>query len=257
MDTPAERLKWARQQAGFRSAAAFARHAEVPEVTYRAHEKGPREPGGRGLSEAAARAYGRLLGGLSWAWLVTGEGVPFPAEGENPEAGTAGFAEAELSALEQRAAAQARREGAWHTPTDAQPKRAAALGAKDLQVYASAEGGNEGMVVIPEPIDLIARPEDVLNVRDAFAVYVIGDSMAPRIEHGEMVVVNPSKPVRRRDDVVFVRHLEDGNWAALVKRLVRWTAEDWIVEQYNPAKEFALPRSLWPRAFAISNRVNP
>lgn len=126
---------------------------------------------------------------------------------------------------------------------------------KDLRVFGAVEGGNDGMIVTPEPIDWMTRPQAVANAPDAFAVYVLGDSMEPRIEHGELVVVNPKKPVKRRDDVVLVREEQDGTWHALVKRIVRWTAETWVVQQYNPEKEFELPRAEW-KAYSVTSREN-
>jgi len=126
---------------------------------------------------------------------------------------------------------------------------------KQLAVFASAQGGNDGMLVVPEAIDWIPRPAGVEHVKDAFAVYVVGDSMEPRIEQGEMVVVNPSRAVRRGDDVVFVRE-EDNQWQALVKRLIGWDSESWKVRQYTPARDFELPKSDWPKTYPVINRIN-
>ena len=62
------RLRLARIAAGFSSAAEFARAHRLSEETYRSHEGGR-----RGLTVAAAKQYGRLLG-VSQAWLLTGSG---------------------------------------------------------------------------------------------------------------------------------------------------------------------------------------
>lgn len=69
MSTPAQRLKDARERAGFPSAAGFAKHVDVPEVTYRSHENGT-----RGLSIQAARRYAPALR-TSWQWLMFGDGT--------------------------------------------------------------------------------------------------------------------------------------------------------------------------------------
>ena len=124
---------------------------------------------------------------------------------------------------------------------------------RDLPVYGAAEGGNGGMVVTPEAIDWIVRPGAVANSKDAYAVYIVGDSMEPRIEHGEIVVVHPNRPVRQRDDIILVKHEPDGSWLALCKRLIRWNKTEWTVFQYNPQKEFNLSRSEWS-AFPITSR---
>lgn len=70
MDTPAKRLKWARQKAGYETAtaAALAYAWKVP--TYLGHENGDRIP-----SRKAAIRYGAAFK-VSWAWLL--EGGPSP-----------------------------------------------------------------------------------------------------------------------------------------------------------------------------------
>ena len=83
MDTQGERLRWARERKEFRSAAAFARRLNIPEVTYRAHEKNRRK-----LSETAARQYAESLG-VRWDWLITGEGDPEISAKEARNNGTA------------------------------------------------------------------------------------------------------------------------------------------------------------------------
>jgi phage repressor protein C with HTH and peptisase S24 domain len=111
------------------------------------------------------------------------------------------------------------------------------------------------MVVVFDPIDWVVRPEALSNVRDAFAVYVIGSSMEPRYEQGDMILIHPSRPVQRDNDVLFLSEVE-GGFAALVKRLVDWDTANWIVRQYNPSKQYELPRSQWGRAHAVIGRFS-
>lgn len=233
--TPAGRLKLARTLAGFRSAAECARRLDVPEVTYRAHENGL-----RGLSSAAARAYAAQLG-VSWAWLITGEG---------PQYGTASDEiAAEAAAVGALAEAPPR-------DVDLSTIRAAAIGSKDLPVYGSAEGGPSGMTVDATPIDWVARPEPLLAVRDAFAVYVVGDSMEPAYRQGDMILVHPTRPPHRGADVLLSRRLEDGTLAAMIKELVRWTAAIWVVRQHNPARVFELDRGEWQQVQVVEGKYN-
>ena len=95
-----------------------------------------------------------------------------------------------------------------------------------------------------------------MNVRNAFAVYVIGESMEPRYEQGDMILVHPTKPVKRDDDVLLCGAQGDGGRAALIKRLVRWNEAAWTVKQYNPAKEYELPRSDWQLAYVVVGKYN-
>ncbi|MCG5241374.1 helix-turn-helix domain-containing protein [Azospirillum doebereinerae] len=66
-ETPASRLRAAREAAGFEKAADFARAVDVPEPTYNAHENG-----GRGFREPTAKRYADKLG-VSWQWLLVGD----------------------------------------------------------------------------------------------------------------------------------------------------------------------------------------
>lgn len=118
----------------------------------------------------------------------------------------------------------------------------------DLPVYASAEGGGGAIIITNEPIDFVRRPEPLLSVRDGYGCYVIGDSMSPAYEQGDLLLVHPGRPVRAGDDCVFVRDPGDGSLHALVKRLLRITPEKWRVRQFNPAKDFDLDRSQWQKA---------
>ena len=47
---------------------------------------------------------------------------------------------------------------------------------------------------------------------------------------------------------------EDGTLRALVKRLLRITADHWRVRQYNPPRDFDLPKKKWSRAQMITEK---
>jgi SOS-response transcriptional repressor LexA len=121
----------------------------------------------------------------------------------------------------------------------------------DLPVYASAEGGGGAIIITSEPIDYVRRPAPLLSVRDSYACYVIGDSMSPAYEQGDLLLIHPGRPVRPGDDCVFVRDSGDGSQHALVKRLLRIAPEKWRVRQFNPAKDFDLDRGQWQKAQLI------
>jgi phage repressor protein C with HTH and peptisase S24 domain len=125
-----------------------------------------------------------------------------------------------------------------------------------LPVWASAEGGEEGaMLITSGPIDWIPRPRS-LQVRGAFAVYLVGDSMSPAYEHGDQLYIHPHRPPRGTDDCLFVRELDDGTLLGLAKRLVRHTSDKWRVRQFNPFKDFDLDRRKWTKAWVIVGKMN-
>lgn len=139
----------------------------------------------------------------------------------------------------------------------AQPRRAGfvsppeILGGRDLPVYAAVEGGPGHMAVSTDPIELVPRPWYMREVRDGYAVLVVGESMSPAFEPGQMAIVNPRLPPMRGTDVILVSGEDDGEFTASIKRLVSWTAAEWKVQQFNPKREFAMSRKEWPKALRV------
>src|SRR5205085_4088440 len=99
----------------------------------------------------------------------------------------------------------------------------------DVRVWASGEAGQDGILLLTsEPIDYIRRSERTQGVKGPFAFYMIGSSMSPAIENGDQLVVNPALPIRTGGDCVFI-HEESGTQHAIVKRLLRVSADHWRV----------------------------
>ncbi|WP_366555438.1 XRE family transcriptional regulator [Aquibaculum sediminis] len=119
----------------------------------------------------------------------------------------------------------------------------ALLNARDLPVFASAQAGPDGMVVTFDPIEWIQRPAPLATVRDAFAMYVVNDSMEPRYRQGDLLLIHPQRPVRPGRDVLVIVAAEDGEHRAWVKELVSLDAGRLRLRQLNPAQEFEIARS--------------
>lgn len=108
-------------------------------------------------------------------------------------------------------------------------------GQRDLPIYGQARGGDNryyfenGAVALSHTF----RPVELLNVRDAYGVYIHGNSMSPRFKHGELIYVDPHRPVSPGDDVVLQLH--DGQ--GYIKELVRRTDRAVICRQHNPPAE--------------------
>jgi phage repressor protein C with HTH and peptisase S24 domain len=127
----------------------------------------------------------------------------------------------------------------------------------DLAVYASAAGGPEGAWVLSgDAIAWIHRDQRLQGVRDAFACYVVGESMFPAYEHGNLLLVNPAVPPGAGDDCLLIQEASDGARYALIKRLVRFNSTSWTVKQWNPDKTFSLPRKEWQRALLVIGKYN-
>ncbi len=141
-------------------------------------------------------------------------------------------------------------EGAAATPVQAagQPR--------DFPVYGAARGGSAGsMAVDNTPIEHMARPDPLLTVSSAYGVYIVGESMSPAYEQGDVALVHPGQPPRRGTDVILTRTDAHGTPEVLIKRLVGWTDDQWQLCQYNPAQSFDLPRAEW-RLETIVGRYN-
>jgi phage repressor protein C with HTH and peptisase S24 domain len=90
-------------------------------------------------------------------------------------------------------------------------------------------------------IDIVRRPLALIGVDNAFAVYVAGDSMAPRFEPGELLFVHPGRPPQPGDDVLVESHGGDGEpGACYLKRLVRRAGGKVVLGQFNPVREIRI-----------------
>jgi SOS-response transcriptional repressor LexA len=96
-----------------------------------------------------------------------------------------------------------------------------------------------------EVIDHLERPAAIAADRDAYALTILGDSMAPRFEPGERILVSPRAPVGIGDDVVVQLRGREGDdervKLVLVKRLVRRSAGFVELRQFNPPATFRVP----------------
>jgi len=113
----------------------------------------------------------------------------------------------------------------------------AAIGQRNLPVMGTAAGslGKGAFRIEGGVIDYVLRPEVLRAVKDAYGIYVEGDSMDPAHPHGELRIVHPHRPCQIGDTVIIVaRFTEDGPAEAWIKRLVRRSGQKVIVEQFNP-----------------------
>lgn len=131
------------------------------------------------------------------------------------------------------------------------PPKTVFPGDRTLPVYAAAEGGAGEIVVSTDPIEMVPRPWYLGEVKDAYAVVIVGESMVPKFRPGDMAIANPKEPVLRDKDYLFIQENHAGEFIGTVKRLIGMTATEWKVEQYNPPKTFTLPRDVWGRAVRI------
>lgn len=126
----------------------------------------------------------------------------------------------------------------------------------DLPVFGAVEGGPGEMVVSTDPVNFVPRPWFLRTVREGYAVIVTGESMSPVLEPGDMVLVNPKLPPVPHKQAIFIEGEDQGDFIATVKRFLRATPTDWIVQQFNPPLEFNLPKSRYRRALRIVGKYD-
>jgi phage repressor protein C with HTH and peptisase S24 domain len=107
-----------------------------------------------------------------------------------------------------------------------------------IPVYGHALGGKDGEFILSgNEVSEVLAPPSLSHIPDAYAVYVVGNSMEPRYFAGETVFVNPRLPISRGAFVVAqISSAQDDVPLAYVKRFVSQDSRRLRLEQYNPKK---------------------
>lgn len=102
-------------------------------------------------------------------------------------------------------------------------------------------------------VRMLARPPALRGQVDLYAIYFHGESMEPRFEPGEVGIVDPRRPVRNGDYVLVQLNGGDSDdvVSVLAKRLVRQNASEIVLEQFNPAVTFSVPKHKVTRVHRI------
>jgi len=110
---------------------------------------------------------------------------------------------------------------------------------RDLPVYGVAIGGTEGDFSFNGTVvDYVRRPPMLMKIGNAFGVYVIGDSMSPRYDQGDLVFVHPGRPPQPGNDLIVELHGEHGApGPCYIKRLVRRSVNQVQLAQFNPPRD--------------------
>lgn len=114
-----------------------------------------------------------------------------------------------------------------------------------LPVLGEAVGGEDGEYLFNGSVlDYVACPPSLVNVPNAYSVFVDGESMSPRYRSGETVYVHPTKPARRGDDVIVQIRANDESLPphGFIKEMVGWQGNKLVLHQYNPDKRIEFDR---------------
>lgn len=116
---------------------------------------------------------------------------------------------------------------------------------RDVPVFGVVVGGEDAeFYTNGDVIDRVRRPPGVSGARSVYALYVIGTSMAPRFEEGELIYVNADRAPAIGDYAVIELHPREGERAGrgFVKRLKQRSGDKIVCEQFNPPAEICFDR---------------
>jgi phage repressor protein C with HTH and peptisase S24 domain len=104
-----------------------------------------------------------------------------------------------------------------------------------VPVLGSAAGALAGsMTLSNEPVEWVRRPDGLAHVPDAYALYVVGNSMASRYLPGDVIFVHPHKPCRTNDVVVIqIQNGEGGHVTSYLKIYGGVDGDDLLVSQFS------------------------
>lgn len=217
MDTPGNRLRHLRAKAGYASAADFARAHGIEAVTYRKHESGD-----NGIRPDVAERYGKILGSPA-AWILYGDGN----EPTSIQSSALGLSDppAPYAPPEQ-----------MFTPHTIEIPATASL-PLDIPVYGTVVGGVDAdFEMNGDVVDRVRRPPGLAGAKNAFGLYVVGESMERRYMEGDLIFVHPGrKPTPGCDVVVEMQATDEfGRHKALLKQYRGRTPTKLLLYQFNP-----------------------
>ena len=130
------------------------------------------------------------------------------------------------------------------------------VGSRDFPIYAAAMGGNGHTIITFDAIEWVRRPAILENVKDAYGIYIVGDSMEPAYEQGDMALIHPHLPPTRGTDVVLFHVPPTGEAECIIKRLVGFNDQEWKLRQYNPPLDFKEYRGSYPYCHRVVGKYN-
>lgn len=190
---------------------------------------------GGGISRANLAAISEKFG-VDLNWLERGKGIDPTTEVRVPANGTA---KSSVSTTEHLIS---------NDVTTVQNARLGApiAGYTRVPLRGQGMGGKEGALIFTADdfFGEVEAPPKLHGVPDAYAVYVIGNSMVERFQHGEVVYVHPYEPYEFDDDVVVqIQATDGGPVVGYIKRFISMDDRTLKVRQLNPKKVLTFARN--------------
>lgn len=125
-----------------------------------------------------------------------------------------------------------------------------------VPIYSAAQGGKGHIIIDTNPIEEARPPDEIVRVRDAYGILIVGESMVPAYRPGDVAWVNPHKPIEGDTDVVLYHVPPHGEAEAIVKALIGFSKHEWKLRQYQPPRDFTESRIDWPVCHRIVGKRN-
>tara|TARA_R100000234_G_C4996463_1_gene178199 strand:+ start:758 stop:1354 length:597 start_codon:yes stop_codon:yes gene_type:complete len=120
-----------------------------------------------------------------------------------------------------------------------------------IPLYGPVNAGTwDGETAMDRAVDHIARPSFLMGQSNAYAVFVVGSSMEPRFNAGEILYIDPDVPIRQGADVV-VQLNHDGELTAVVKRFISTDNSGVRLKQLNPALPISFDKEVVTSIHAV------
>jgi hypothetical protein len=125
-------------------------------------------------------------------------------------------------------------------PVYSQSEIAGAPGLTDLDLPI---GSSISGLDLDSPIDWFFRPRPLKFTSGVYGLYVGHESMAPRFESGDVILLDPRRPAKAGEDVlVFLNHqvARGGLRPVLLARLIARNARSIELQQFTPSARFTV-----------------
>lgn len=118
------------------------------------------------------------------------------------------------------------------------------LDPRSIPVLGTAAGSALGSFEIgSEVIDHVRRPPSLAGLKQIYAIYVVGESMVPEHNPGDLRIIHPDRPPQPGDSVVIQTYnAATDTREAFIKRLISINSHEVKVYQHNPYLEITYIR---------------
>ena len=126
------------------------------------------------------------------------------------------------------------------------------FGPETVPLLGQANGSGEAVVInFNEPVGEVPIHPNQKNIKGAFALYAVGESMSPRYRPGELIyAISRRQPLPNQDCLIEL--VKDGE--CFLKEFVKFTDKEIICRQLNPVKEWRHPKSDIKAVHAVVGR---